>query len=319
MTVLQSHQIFAGRYKLLEILGKGGFGEVWKASDQMAEEAVVALKIYAPGQGLDPAGLKLFRREYALTKPLRHPHLLKAEYFDVFDGMPYLILPFCERGSLGAKVFEEGSLTEPEIWRVIEQVGSALAYLHGKDVLHQDIKPDNVLMGDHGEYLLSDFGISYRLQSTIRKSTGSYQDSMTVAYSPPERFSANPTNTSAGDIFSLGVMVYELATGDVPWMGQGGVALIRGAELPELTGQYAGLNELIRQCLDKDVRKRPQAGELNKYQMQRNVYEPSPQQKAAYTNDKEKSKNDNRVSAWIGMLVGIVMIISGIVGLSNIL
>jgi len=256
MTALQPEQIFAGRYQLMQLLGKGGFGEVWKASDQMAEEAVAALKIYAPGQGLDPAGLKLFRREYAITKPLRHPNLLKAEYFDVFEGMPYLILPFCEQGSLGTKLLEEDTLSEPEIWKVIAQVGDALAYLHSKGVLHQDIKPDNILIDEEGNYLLADFGISYRLQSTIRKSTGA-RESLTVAYAPPERFTAQPQNTEASDVFSLGVSLYELASGDVPWAGQGGLALVNGAAIPQLPNEFSGeLNQVVSQCMSKEPNKR---------------------------------------------------------------
>jgi len=263
MNVLSENNVFAGRYHLLELLGRGGYGEVWKVADQMAEGAVVALKIFAPGQGMDASGIRLFRREYALTVPLGHPNLLKASHYDIYDQMPYLVLPYCQKGSLGAYLLDEGTLNEASLWQVIEQVSSALAYLHKKDILHQDIKPDNVLIGENGEYLLSDFGISNRLQHTIRKSTGRHHDSMTVAYSPPERFSANPTHTSAGDIFSLGVMLYELATGDVPWMGQGGVALLQGAELPNLGEDYSEkLGEIVKGCLNRDPRKRPSAEEV---------------------------------------------------------
>ena len=89
---MQKDDVFAGRYRLTKHLGTGGFAQVWKSEDQMAEGVVLALKIFAPGRGLDENGIKLFRKEYALTVPLNHPHLLKASHFDVYQGSPKLTI-----------------------------------------------------------------------------------------------------------------------------------------------------------------------------------------------------------------------------------
>jgi len=259
MAKFNEGDIFGGRYRLEKKLGVGGFSEVWQAADQMAEGLVVAIKIFAPGNGLDEHGIRQFRKEYALTAPLKHPHLLKASYYDVFEGSPYLILPYCANGSLGHKLAIQEHLPEEEIWEVVQQVGNALTYLHGKGILHQDIKPDNVLIEEDGTYLLSDFGISNRLRSTLRKSTGATH-SMTTAYAPPERFEDRPKTTEKGDIFSLGVMIYELATGDVPWVGHGGVALLNGAKVPQLPETYStALNNLARRCMSLHPEDRPEA------------------------------------------------------------
>ncbi len=254
--------VFGGRYKLTRKLGIGGFSEVWQAEDEMTEGTVVAVKIYAPEKGLDEYGLKQFRREYSLTQPLNHPHLLKASYFDIADGSPFLVMPYCSKGSVGHKLMEHQVLAEQEIADIVSQVGDGLAYLHSKDIVHQDIKPDNILIDNDNDYLLTDFGISSRMRSTLRKATTT-SGALTVAYAPPERFDQNPQNTAAGDVFSMGVMLYELCEGDVPWMGSGGVSLLSGSKPPIISDKFsAELAKLIQSCLALRMQDRPTAAQL---------------------------------------------------------
>lgn len=256
---LQEQTIISGRYRLLKKIGMGGFSQVWKAEDLMAENATLSLKIYAPELGMDDIGLKQFRREYRVVLDLNYAGLLAARHFDVWEGRPYLVMPYIRGGSLAQRLAVQGRLSETEIAGVLHQVASSLAYLHRKKVLHQDLKPDNILIGDDDTYLLTDFGISSRLRSTLRKSTVS-PSFMTVAYAPPERFEALPEQLPAGDIFSLGVMAYEMATGDVPWMGNGGMALIKGAEIPRLTNLYSkDLSDLLSAMMALKPGDRPNA------------------------------------------------------------
>lgn len=256
------NDVFGGRYKLTRKLGIGGFSEVWQAEDEMTEGTVVAVKIYAPEKGLDEYGLKQFRREYSLTQPLNHPHLLKASYFDIADGSPFLVMPYCSKGSVGNKLMEHHVLGEQEIAQIVAQVGDGLSYLHSKDIVHQDIKPDNILIDNDNDYLLTDFGISSRMRSTLRKATTT-SGALTVAYAPPERFDQNPQNTAAGDVFSMGVMLYELCEGDVPWMGSGGVSLLSGSKPPLISDKFTPeLAKLIQACLALRMQDRPTAAQL---------------------------------------------------------
>ncbi|HKK88491.1 MAG TPA: protein kinase, partial [Saprospiraceae bacterium] len=119
---LKAGDIFAGRYRLLDHIGTGGFAMVWKAADQMAEDAVVAIKIYAPDKGMDTSGIKLFRREYANVLDINHPHLLTARYFDVHDGSPYLVMSYCPGGSLFGVLVDRGQFTETELAAVLVEV-----------------------------------------------------------------------------------------------------------------------------------------------------------------------------------------------------
>jgi len=255
--------LFASRYRLLKQIGLGGFSVVWLSADELADNFECAIKIYAPERGLDDAGLRQFRKEYTVTANLQHLGLLKATYFDVHVGSPFLVMPFCKNGSLAGMLQEKGTFTEREIAEVLLQITDALAYLHEEEILHQDIKPDNVLISDKEKYLLTDFGISSRMRSTLRKSTTT-QKALTLAYAPPERFNASQESLPAGDVFSLGVMLFELATGDVPWMGAGGSVLKADTELPKLPGTFSKeLTTLMQRCMAYDPIKRPTARELS--------------------------------------------------------
>lgn len=267
MAVFKPQDIFAGRYQLQKLLGLGGFSEVWQVTDQMAENTILALKIYAAGAGLDEDGIELFRREYSLTLPLNHKNLLKPNYFDIAEGSPYLVMPLCEKGSLTKKLFREGVLKEETLALMMVNVAGGLAYLHQRNpvVLHQDIKPDNVLITAKDEYLLSDFGISSRMRHTMMKSTRTTSsNSLTIAYAPPEKFSSRPRSVPASDIFSFGVMLYELSTNEVPWMGHGGQSLLTGSAVPELPENYSPeFNQIVQACMNLEPAQRPTAEQLH--------------------------------------------------------
>jgi|GEM_PF-1984306 len=265
MQKLQKDTLFAGRYRLIRQVGVGGFSEVWEAQDQEADDVSVAIKIYAPGRGLDDDGISLFRKEYAITLPINHPYLLKVQYFGVYEGSPYLIMPYCSNGSVASLLNGGKTFTEEEAAALLAQLSDALTYLHSRNpaIIHQDIKPDNVLINEDGNFLLTDFGISSRMRHTMAKSTGKASTSMSIAYAPPERFSGTPRSLAASDVFSLGVMLYELCTGDVPWVGNGGAALLKGAEVPNLPPAYSRrFNQLVRSCLRLEPETRPTAAAL---------------------------------------------------------
>lgn len=268
MSNYNPNDLFANRYLLLEKIGIGGFSEVWKAEDQMAEDAVVAIKIYAPERGMDELGLKQFRREYAVVLNLNHPSLLTARHFDVFNGSPYLVMPFISGGSVYNQLMEHGNYSEEQMAKLIAQMGDAFHFLHDNEVLHQDIKPDNILIDNRGNYLLTDFGISSRLRSSLRKSTTTNK-AMTVAYAPPERFHGTQEALAAGDIFSFGVLLYELSVGDVPWMGAGGVVVRADSNPIELPDEYSKrFQHLVQACLRFNPSDRPTAADLKNWALE---------------------------------------------------
>ena len=251
---------FAERYKLVKLLGRGGFSEVWLANDQWTG-LDVAVKVYAPNQSLDADGLKDFSKELANVYNLNHTNLLKPQHVDTWQGMPYLIMAFCENGSCYKHV---GKLTEDEAWKLIENVASGLAYLHSSDVIHQDIKPDNILIDDNGNYLITDFGISVKSRSTLRKSVNNASSSGgTTAYMAPERFSKDPKPLKASDIWSLGATVYELITGRLPFGEVGGGMQRSGASIPTINVEISPiLRNTLARMLAEDPEDRPSASVL---------------------------------------------------------
>jgi uncharacterized protein (TIGR02145 family) len=262
---IQPNTLFASRYRLTKQIGSGGFSVVWLAADEFADGLECALKIYAPDKGLDESGLELFKKEYLVTAKLNHRGLMKATYFGLDSRSPYLVMPYCKNGSLGALINTKESFNEREIAEVIYQLADALTYLHKEGVIHRDIKPDNVIIDDQGHYLLTDFGISSKLQSTLRKGTNTPK-SMTLAYAAPELFSSRPEAGAASDVFSIGCLLVELCLGTLPqvWDQRGaGLVLSTGASIPALPDTYSkGLQRIIHQSLELEYYLRPLAADL---------------------------------------------------------
>lgn len=259
---LESGKLISGRYRLIRQIGVGGFSVVWLVADELMDGHEFALKVYAPDRGLDDSGLRQFQREYLMTVKLNHPNLLKATHYDIFEGSPYLVMTFCEKGSVSGLLEDKGNFDEEEIASLLLHVARGLSYLHEQGLIHQDIKPDNILIEDKERFLLTDFGISSKMRSTLRKNTDS-GNPLTIAYSPPERFRGTQYSGVEGDIFSLGVMIFELATGYLPWNGLGGRVLSPEMEPPELPLGYSKrLEKLMQWCIAYHPKDRPSSKEL---------------------------------------------------------
>ena len=180
--------------------------------------------------------------------------------------MPFLILPYCQNGSAFKYVSSNTPMPEEEAWKVLHDVAAGLAYLHGKipPIIHQDIKPDNILISDEGRYMITDFGISARIRSTLNRKTAEMSGG-TLAYMGPERFGQNPQPIMASDIWSLGAMMYELMTGNPPYGNHGGMLQKNGADIPLIEGEYSQrLKDLIYRCVALNTWDRPTAEQIER-------------------------------------------------------
>ena len=258
MEELKVGDIIKERYSLIRFLGNGSFGEVWLAHDLLSGREV-ALKIYLT---LDPAGVEEFQCEYANTIDLSSQYLLTPEYFDVYGRRPFLVMKYCENGSSSKLV---GCISEVLLWQFIQDVANGLAVLHNQSdpIVHQDIKPDNILIDGNGRFLITDFGISKRLRATMRRQSKRDVSSGAMPYMAPERFDSNPKLNPASDIWSLGASIYELATGELPFNGFGGAMQRNGADMPSLPSAYSErLNALMQSCLLLDEKSRLTVSQL---------------------------------------------------------
>lgn len=263
--LLTKDSLFDNRYRLLELKGRGAFGEVWRVRDEQMD-IVVAVKVYV---ALDGHGVAEFKEEFRKTFELSHPNLLHATYFGLCGDRPYLVMPYCPESSASLV----GRCDENTLWTFIRDVASGLAYLHKQDIIHRDIKPDNVLVDRHGSFLITDFGISTQLRSTMmRHSRHDSADGANGAistpggslpYMAPELFDLNAEPVKASDIWALGATLYELATDELPFFGQGGYMLKNGATLTRPKINYSkGMIDTILECMALEPWNRPKAADL---------------------------------------------------------
>ena len=242
--VIEPNILFHDRYRLIELKGRGSFGEVWLARDEQLDNMEVAVKIYI---SLDERGIKEFGAEYRNTYGLNHPSLLRAYHYEMCDDRPYLVMPYCP----GSATNYVGNIDEQKMWQFIRDVASGLAYLHSKDIVHHDIKPDNILEDANGHFVISDFGISVKMRSTLRRNSNRQFNSNTlggaIAYMGPEMFSSHAESVKATDIWALGVTLYEMATGELPFYGQGGALMLNGAEVDRSVLHYSDSQQQHRQ------------------------------------------------------------------------
>lgn len=264
MVEIRQGEEINGRYVLKESIGRGTFGQVWLAHDRAKDEDV-AIKFYV---ALDNKGREEFIQEYRIAAGLEHPNLLVTKDFGVWQDHPWLTMRFCDSGSAGDIVGKLRPTLKDEltIWRFIHDVAAGLAYLHHvkpEPIVHQDIKPDNVLIASDGTFLITDFGISKRIRNTISKQSTRALKAGAPAYMGPERFSDNSEPVLASDVWSLGVSIYELAEGELPFSGMGGMMMNKGVEIPMLSSGWSeNLNDIMRWCLEKETWDRARADQV---------------------------------------------------------
>lgn len=259
---LQPNTIFHDRYLLKEIKGRGSFGEVWLAHD-LKLDIDVAVKVYI---ALDTRGIEEFKTEYKTAFGLNHPNLLHAHHFDTLEDRPYLVMPYCPDSALNLI----GNIDETTMWRMIRDVASGLSYLHGLQIVHHDIKPDNILIDTNGNFVITDFGISVKFRSTLRRNSQrqlqKQERSGSLPYMGPEMFAEEAEAVNATDIWALGVTMYEMLSGELPFFGQGGAMQMNGAQVPELKGNWSdNLKKVVKMCLAPQSWDRPSAQQLVNY------------------------------------------------------
>jgi len=246
------------RYKLLRKLGEGGYSEVWLVEDTLAD-VKCAIKIFLPSEQMNEQGLDVFKDEYKIIHNLNHPNLLKYNHLGVYNGYPYLEMPFCDGGSAEQLI---GKCDEKTCWQFIHDVAAGLAHLHSQNppIIHQDIKPDNILI-NQGGYVITDFGISLNTQSDAGEDDGVIKG--TKPYMPPEKFTEGYSGPiMAGDIWALGASAFELITGQLPFP-QGGSMQKVDTPIPTIHGNYSyDLIDLINRCMSYHRWDRPLARDI---------------------------------------------------------
>lgn len=203
-----------GPYRIIEQIGRGGMATVYKAYHP-ALDRYVAIKGMHRAFTEDPNFLARFQREAQVVARLEHPNIVPIYDFSQHEGQPYLVMKYIEGETLKARLFR-GALLGDDIFEIIESIGAALTYAHEQGILHRDIKPSNVLLGNDGRIYLADFGLARIAQAG--ESTMSMDMMLgTPQYISPEQALGKQDLDEGTDIYSFGVMLYELTVGQVPY------------------------------------------------------------------------------------------------------
>ena len=204
-----------GRYRLIELLGRGGMGEVWRAYDTATNNRTVAIKLLPPHLAADPTFVQRFRREADAAARLNNPHIIPIHTYGEIDGRLYVDMRLIEGRDL-QEVLADGPLEPGRAVRIIEQVAKALHAAHKIGLVHRDVKPSNILLDEDDFAYLIDFGIARGVDETRLTGTGSVVGSW--HYLSPERLRAGYVDART-DIYALACMLYECLTGSPPYPG----------------------------------------------------------------------------------------------------
>jgi len=250
------------QYDIVRLLGRGGMGAVYLAREKALERAV-AIKVLPPETATDADTRERFRREARVAAKLTHPNIVPLHTFGDVEGMLYFVMGYVKGESLAERMRREGKLPEEDVRRILAEVADALHYAHKQGVVHRDIKPDNILIDDEsGRPMLTDFGVAKaRASGATLTEVGAVVG--TPYYMSPEQASGARDIDGRSDLYSLGVMGYQMLAGRLPFEGESFQDVIvqhvtkEPAPLAALVPDApADLTAAVMRCLAKEPAKR---------------------------------------------------------------
>lgn len=264
MSADATDQIIANRYRILRQIGRGGMGAVYQAQD-LSLDRVVALKMFHPAPTPDPDFDRRIEREIAAMSGVQHRNVVTLYDHFLHDGRNFLVLEYIDGGNVADLLQNRGKLEPQQAVSITRQVADALTYLHQRGLVHRDVKPSNILLTKDGTPKLSDLGLVVASGAASLTSTGLALG--TPAYVAPEQVTGQ-TSDPRVDIYSLGIVLYEMLSGRPPFRGGNIGAILRGhLETPppplrkENPALPAALEQLVLRCLEKDYSRRYQSAE----------------------------------------------------------
>ena len=262
-----------GHYRIAEKIGAGGMGEVYRARDEQLDRDA-ALKVLPAGTLADEAARKQFRKEALTLAKLNHPNIETIFEFNTQDGVDFLAMELIPGHSLKEKL-KEGPLPEKEILRLGMQLAEGLTAAHEQGVVHRDLKPGNLMITPGGRLKILDFGLAKLVRPELGAdvtqsiSTGAWPVSGTVPYMSPEQLRGEPVDARS-DIYSAGAVLYEMATGQRPFVQTHGPTLV-GAILHQAATPPRSLNRHLTPTFERVILKALEKEPARRYQSAREL------------------------------------------------
>lgn len=243
-------RILGGRYRLEERVAAGGMGTVFAAVDERLDRRV-AVKVLKPELASDPRFVERFRREARAAGALSHPNVATVFDFGEDGDEPFIVMELIEGRDLARVLREEGPLPPDRARRIAAQMCAALAHAHAAGLVHRDVKPANVILGDADRVKVTDFGIARAAGESTLTATGSVLGS--AHYMSPEQTRGAPV-TPAADVYSTGIVLYEMLTSSLPFTGESALAVAMRHVSDDVPAPSA-LNHDVPADLDEVVRR----------------------------------------------------------------
>src|SRR6516162_9593632 len=250
--------LLAGRYRIIALLGRGGMGEVYRATDLTLGQSV-ALKFLPEEASRNQRLLERFHGEVRVARLVSHPNVCRVYDIGQIEGMPFISMEYVDGEDLASLLTRIGRLPSDKAVEAARRLCSGLAAAHDRGVIHRDLKPQNIMMNKRGEVVIMDFGLA----AIASELTGAEAHNGTPAYMSPEQLKGSGV-TAKSDVYALGLVLYELFTGKRPYDAQSVQHLLDLQEAVHLTSMTSvaadidpAVEKVIRRCLDPDPARRP--------------------------------------------------------------
>jgi len=250
--------LIGGRYRIIGLLGRGGMGEVYRATD-LALGQSVALKFLPEEAAQNQRLLERFHGEVRIARQVSHPNVCRVYDIGQAEGMPFISMEYVDGEDLASLLLRIGRLPAAKALETARKLCAGLAAAHDRGIIHRDLKPQNIMMNKRGDVVIMDFGLA----AVAEQLSGAEVRNGTPAYMAPEQLRGAEV-TAKSDIYALGLVLYELFTGKRPYDATTVQAMLRQQESAQLTSMTSiaadidpGVEKAIRRCLDPDPARRP--------------------------------------------------------------
>ena len=253
-----SGTLLGGRYRIIGLLGRGGMGEVYRATD-LALGQSVALKFLPEEAAQNQRLLERFHGEVRVARQVSHPNVCRVYDIGEAEGMPFISMEYVDGEDLASLLLRIGRLPADKAIETARKLCAGLAAAHDRGIIHRDLKPQNIMMNKRGDVVIMDFGLA----AIADQLSGAEVRNGTPAYMAPEQLKGSEV-TGKSDIYALGLVLYELFTGKRPYAGNSAKDLLRQEESAQLTSMTSiasdidpAVEKAIRRCLEPDPARRP--------------------------------------------------------------
>src|SRR6516162_4366810 len=255
--------LLAGRYRIIALLGRGGMGEVYRATDLTLGQSV-ALKFLPEEAARDQRLLERFHGEVRVARQVSHPNICRVYDIGEAEGAPFISMEYVDGEDLASLLTRIGRLPSDKAVEIARKICAGLAAAHDRGIVHRDLKPHNIMLNKRGEVIVMDFGLA-----VIAGQLGPADArNGTPAYMAPEQLKGAEVSARS-DIYALGLVLYELFTGRRPYDGNTLKRLLEQQEAAQLTSMTSiaadidpAVEKVVRRCLDPDPLKRPAPAQL---------------------------------------------------------